>query len=301
MGLDLANLSAANGPARLRDDLATIATTAEDVGFDLIAVMDHPFPLPSGDRGEHETLEAYATLGFLAAHTRRVRLLTLVTAVTHRQPGLLAKQVTTVDVLSGGRAMLGIGAGWPVPDSTASAGSEAPGAEASGSDSPSLAERFERLEETLRVCLRMWSDVDGPYDGKHHRLARTVNAPQALSKPHPPILVGGGGEKKTLRLVAKYGQACNLPAGPELPHKLSVLRAHCAREGTNYGAIEKTVGLRVTEDMDDARRQLAQLAGHGVDTVFCAVEPEQGDIRSMVERFGAELTSYAADLPTTRR
>jgi alkanesulfonate monooxygenase SsuD/methylene tetrahydromethanopterin reductase-like flavin-dependent oxidoreductase (luciferase family) len=153
-----------------------------------------------------------------------------VTGVVYRDPGLLAKMVTTLDVLSGGRAMLGIGAAWNQEE-----------AEGLGLFFPPLSERFERLEETLQICLQMWSTDDGPYGGAHYRLGRTLNSPQALSKPHPPILIGGSGERKTLRLVARYAQACNLFPGPDLEHKLEVLREHCEREGRGYDEIEKTV------------------------------------------------------------
>jgi F420-dependent oxidoreductase-like protein len=175
-------------------------------------------------------LEAYTTLGFLAARTHRVSLLAMVTGVVYRPPGLLAKMVTTLDVLSGGRAWLGIGAAWNEEE-----------ARGLGLPFPPTAERFERLEEALQICLRMWSDDESGYDGKHYRLGRTLNSPQALAKPHPPILIGGGGEQKTLRLVARYAQACNLFFGADLPHKLDVLRAHCEAEGRSYDDIEKTV------------------------------------------------------------
>jgi alkanesulfonate monooxygenase len=160
----------------------------------------------------------------------RIRLLALVTAVVYREPGLLAKAVTTLDVLSEGRAWLGIGA--------ASFEEEARGL---GLPFPPTGQRFERLEEALQICLQMWSDDDGPYAGRHYRLQRTLNSPQPLTRPHPPILIGGAGEKKTLRRVAQYAQACNLPAGPDLPRKLDVLRGHCDAAGRDYDEIEKTV------------------------------------------------------------
>ena len=165
-------------------------------------------------------LEAYTALGYLAAKTERVKLLTVVTAVVYREPGLLAKAVTTLDVLSGGRAMLGIGAAWNEEE-----------ARGLGLSFPSTSERFERLEEALQICKQMWSEDDGPYRGQHYRLERTLNSPQALSRPHPPILIGGAGERKTLRLVAEYADACNIFDTPELAHKLQVLRDHCERLG----------------------------------------------------------------------
>lgn len=174
-------------------------------------------------------LEAYAALGFIAAHTKRAELLTLVTGVIYRQPALLAKAVSTLDVLSGGRARLGIGAAWNEEES-----------HGLGFDFPPVTERFERLEECLQICLQMWSDDDGPYVGKYYRLGSTLNVPQPLSRPHPPIMIGGTGERKTLRLVAKYADACNIFAGPEAEHKLRVLAEHCQREGRDYDTIEKT-------------------------------------------------------------
>ncbi len=179
---------------------------------------------------EHDMLEAYTTLGFLAAKTSRIELLAWVSAVVYREPGILAKLVSTLDVLSGGRAWLGIGAAWNEEEALGL-----------GLPFPSTAERFERLEETLQICLQMWNDDESPYDGKHYQLARTLNSPQSLSRPHPPILIGGGGERKTLRLVAQYAQACNLFNTPDLEHKLDVLRGHCEAVGRDYDDIEKTV------------------------------------------------------------
>jgi alkanesulfonate monooxygenase len=229
LGLHISDFTWSGGPADLAEDIARVAVAAEDAGFDRVSVMDHVWQIEMIGPPEHEMLEAYTTLGYLAAKTTRLRLLTLVTGVVYRDPGLLAKMVTTLDVLSGGRAMLGIGAAWN--------GEEAEGL---GLLFPPTAERFERLEETLQICLQMWSAKDGPYDGAHYRLGRTLNSPQAMTAPHPPILIGGSGERKTLRLVARYAQACNLFPGPDLAHKLDVLREHCEREGRDYDEIEKT-------------------------------------------------------------
>jgi F420-dependent oxidoreductase-like protein len=198
---------------------------------------------------EHEMLEAYTTLGWLAASTERVRLLTVVTAVVYRDPGLVAKAVSTLDVLSGGRAMLGIGAAWNEAE-----------ARGLGLFFPPLAERYERLEEALRICLQMWSDDDGPFDGKHYHLERTLNSPQPLTRPRPRILVGGSGERKTLRLVARYADACNIRDSDELAHKLDVLRAHCAAEGRDYDEIEKTVQTRF--DLGRSGEHVAQTIEH---------------------------------------
>lgn len=230
LGLHISNFTWPPGPQNLGPDIARVALAAEDAGFDRVSVMDHVWQIHMIGPPEHEMLEAYTTLGFLAARTTRIRLLTLVTGAVYRAPGLLAKMVTTLDVLSGGRAMLGIGTAWNDEE-----------ARGLGLLFPPTAERFERLEETLQICLQMWSGEDGPYEGRHYRLGRTLNSPQALTSPHPPILIGGSGERKTLRLVARYAQACNLFPGPDLEHKLDVLREHCEREGRDYDEIEKTV------------------------------------------------------------
>ena len=166
--------------------------------------------------------------------TERVRLHVLVTAVVYREPGLLAKCATTLDVISGGRGGLGIGAAWNEEE-----------ARGLGLLFPSTRERFERLDEAVRICKQMWSDDDGPFEGEHYELARTLNAPQSLSRPHPYLMIGGSGERKTLRLVAQHADACNIFARPEAPHKLDVLRAHCESEGRDYDEIEKTTILSV--------------------------------------------------------
>ncbi len=230
IGLHVSNFTFPGGPRSLADDLTRIAEAAEEQGFSKLSVMDHVWQIGHIGPPEHEMLEAYTTLGYLAARTSRITLLAWVTAVVYREPGLLAKAVTTLDVLSGGRAWLGIGAAWNEPE-----------ARGLGLSFPPTAERFERLEEALQICLQMWSDRDGPYEGRHYRLERTLNSPPALAGPHPPIMIGGVGERKTLRLVARYAQACNLFAGPELEHKLDVLRRHCDEVGRDYDSITKTV------------------------------------------------------------
>ncbi len=230
LGVHVSNFTWPGGPERIASDLTRIASGAEDNGFDKLSVMDHVWQIGHIGPPEHEMLEAYTTLGYLAARTSKIHLLAWVTAVVYREPGLLAKAVTTLDVLSEGRAYLGIGAAWNEDE-----------ARGVGLNFPPTAERFERLEEALEICLQMWSEGDGPYNGTHYQLARTLNSPQALTRPHPPILIGGGGEKKTLRLVAKYAQACNLFASPDLSHKLDVLRGHCDDLGRDYDEIEKTV------------------------------------------------------------
>jgi F420-dependent oxidoreductase-like protein len=194
-------------------------------------------------------LEAYTTLGYLAGVTRHVRLHALVTAVVYREPGMLAKMVTTLDVLSGGRAGLGLGAAWNEEE-----------ARGLGLPFPSTRERFERLEETLLICEQMWSDSDAPFEGRHYKLTRTLNSPQSLSRPRPYLMIGGSGERKTLRLVARHADACNIFARPEAAHKLAVLRAHCEAEGRDYDEIEKTtiLSLDASTTRDDF---LASLRG----------------------------------------
>jgi len=234
LGVHLPDFTWPGGTQTLGADLATIARAVDEGGFDRLSVMDHVYQIGVVGPPEQPMLEGYTALGYLAAVTTRVKLLTLVTAVTYRDPGLLIKEVTTLDVLSGGRAIFGVGAAWN--------GEESAGL---GLFFPPTAERFERLEEALRIALQMWdAHDDGPFRGRHYTLGRTLNSPQSIQRPHPPILIGGGGERKTLRLVAQYAQGCNLFAGPELAHKLEVLREHCERLGTDYDAIEKTANYR---------------------------------------------------------
>ncbi len=264
-GLHIPDFTWQGGPPELRVRLGEIAQLAEQAGFDRISVMDHVWQIRNVGPPEHEMLEAYTTLGYLAAKTERVKLLTLVTAVVYRDPGLLVKAVTTLDVLSGGRAMLGIGAAWNEDE-----------ARGLGLLFPPTAERFERLEEALRIFGQMWSDDEGPFDGKYYHLGRTLNSPQPLSRPRPPILIGGSGERKTLRLVARYADACNIFGGPELPHKLEVLREHCDAEGRDYAEIEKTSGARFDlgengENVQKVIEQLHELSELGVQVAHGAV------------------------------
>ena len=265
LGLQIPDFTWAGNPEQLGATLATVARTADDAGFEHIMLMDHFFQIKSVGPPEHEMLEAYTALGFVAAHTSRARLGTLVTGVHYRYPGVLAKIITTLDVLSGGRAWLGVGAGWNEEESRGL-----------GIAFPPVAERFEQLEEALQICLQMWAGDESPYDGKLFHLERPLNSPQALTKPHPPIMIGGGGEKKTLRLVAKYAQACNLFSSPDLGHKLDVLREHCEREGRNYDEIEKTAyyaydvgdkGENTAKIIDD----LGRLSEQGIQTAIGGV------------------------------
>jgi F420-dependent oxidoreductase-like protein len=232
--------------------LAEVARTADQGGFEHIAVMDHFFQIGSVGPPEHDMLEAYTALGFLAAHTSRAKLLTLVTGAVYRHPGVLAKTISTLDVLSGGRAWLGIGAAWNEEESRGL-----------GIPFPPVAERFERLEETLQICLRMFAGDDRPFHGRHYRLERPLNVPRPLTQPHPPILIGGTGERKTLRFVARYAQACNLFTGPDTRHKLDVLREHCAREGRDYDEILKTAyyGIDVGDNGENVGKVLDDLRG----------------------------------------
>jgi F420-dependent oxidoreductase-like protein len=230
IGIQIPDFTRPEGPATLGPAIANVARLADDGGFSHIAVMDHFFQIRGVGPSENDMLEAYTTLGFLAASTTRAKLVTLVTGAHYRTAGLLAKTVTTLDVLSQGRAWLGIGAGWNEEESLGL-----------GFGFPPVATRFELLEETLQICLQMWSGDESPYRGQHYQLERPLNVPQALSRPHPAIMIGGGGEKKTLRLVAKYADACNLFASPQIAQKLDVLREHCDREGRDYDSIIKTV------------------------------------------------------------
>ena len=228
LGIQIPSFTFPGGKAALASDLAAIARTADEGGFDAIAVMDHFFQIGPVGPPEMDMLEAYTTLGFLAAHTSRAQLFTLVTGTIYREPGLLAKTLSTLDVLSGGRAVLGIGAAWNEEESRGL-----------GFRFPPVAERFERLEETLQICRQMFDGRDERYDGKHYTLERTLNVPTPIGPL--PVMIGGGGEKKTLRLVAQYAQLCNLFPGPDLAHKLDVLRQHCADVGRDYDDVEKTV------------------------------------------------------------
>jgi F420-dependent oxidoreductase-like protein len=286
IGLHVSNFTWPGGAGRLRDDLSRVAAAAEEQGFGKLSVMDHLWQISMIGPPEHEMLEAYTTLGFLAGRTERIGLLAWVTAVVYREPGLLAKAVTTLDVLSGGRAWLGIGAAWFEDE-----------ARGLGLPFPPMAERFERLEEALQICLQMWSGEDRSYKGKHYQLERTLNSPAALSQPHPPIMIGGSGEKKTLRLVAKYADACNLFAGPEVGKKLEVLRRHCDEAGRNYDQITKTVmgpldpgpgGEKIPELVESMRR----LAGLGVSHYHGSV-PDVASIRPL-ELLGQRLVPQVA-------
>jgi F420-dependent oxidoreductase-like protein len=248
--------------------------------------MDHWFQMEAMAPATDPMLEGYTSLGFVAGHTQTMRLGLLVTGVTYRHPGLLAKIVTTLDVLSGGRGQLGIGAAWYEREHRGL-----------GVSYPPVAERFERLEETLQICLQMWSEDDGAFEGRHYRLAETICEPRPVSQPRPPVLIGGSGERKTLRLVARYGDACNLFATSpdEIAHKLDVLARHCEAEGRDPDTVQRTI-LAVRDpfaDLDGFLGDMDAYAKLGIDEV--ALMPT-GDPVAYVERTGSEIVPRLAEL-----
>jgi F420-dependent oxidoreductase-like protein len=261
VSIAVTNFSWPSGPPRLGGELVRVAQAADQAGIDSVWVVDHLVQAdPTVAPDQRDMLEAYTTLGFLAAHTERVRLGTMVTGVTFRPPALLVKAVTTLDVLSGGRAWLGIGAGYH--------GDEA---EDMGLPLPATAERFERLEETLQIAVRMWAGDETPFDGTHYRLRHPVGIPGPAHRAHPPILIGGAGEHRTLRLVARYADACNVfdipDGGHTVKQKLAVLARHCEDVGRPYAAIEKTLSTRLDdgESSDEFTRRCAGAAALGIE------------------------------------
>lgn len=292
MGVHVVRFDVPGGIPAVASTLAATGAAVEAAGLVNLSVMDHYFQMKPLGGAAAPMLEGYTTLGFLAANTSTVELQLLVTGVTYRHPGLLAKIVTTLDVLSGGRAVLGMGAAWYAEEH-----------DALGVPFPPLAERFERLEETLQIVRQMWSEDDGPYEGRHYRLAATVNVPQPLTRPHPPIMVGGSGERKTLRLVARYADACNLFAGrgpaSDLAAKLGVLRGHCEAEGRDYDDIRKTV-LWVGPMATDAggaqafAEEMAGLVALGFTEVH--VMAPDGDVLRFVDELGQHVVPLVAPL-----
>ena len=293
--------------------LADLARRAEEAGFASLWVMDHFIQLPRHGAVDEPMLEAYAALAFVAGVTERIRLGTMVTGVTYRHPGVLVKTATTLDVLSGGRGALGLGAGWFEREHVGL-----------GVPFRPLAERFERLEETLRIAHLMWSDRVEPFVGKHYRLAEPLCRPMPIQRPHPPILVGGRGERKTLRLVARYADACNFTLFDHLPdlsapaaldevrHKLAVLRRHCEAEDRPYEQIERTVlgWLPVAAEKRDGsltpERALAvldQYAALGVDHVLIATSTllPDGPDPATFALFAEEIIPRAGALPVAGR
>jgi F420-dependent oxidoreductase-like protein len=271
LGLQVPDFTWPGSPQSLGPTFARIARDAEASGMASLWVMDHFFQISVVGPPEHEMLEGYAALAYAAAVTERIRLGTMVTGVTYRHPGILVKTVTTLDVLSGGRAWFGVGAAWNEEEHRGL-----------GVPYPSVAERFERLEETLQIAHQMWAGDESLYDGKHYRLERPLNSPQALSRPHPPILVGGTGEKKTLRFVARYADACNIfEMGVDgIRQKLEVLQRHCETEGRPYNEIQKTTlgrlalsgsGGNGALSVDQAVQRFGELAEIGVDQAIVSM------------------------------
>lgn len=293
IGLHLPNFTWPGGPAALRERLAEVARTADDAGFSFITVMDHFFQIGVQGPVEMEMLEGYSALAYLAGATKRVRLGTMVTGVTYRQPGVLIKTVTTLDVLSGGRAFLGLGAAWFEREHVGL-----------GVPFPPLKERFERLEETLQIAQHMFSGKRDPYEGRHYHLAEPLLSPAPLSQPRIPILVGGSGEQKTLRLVAQYADGCNLFGDPEMQRqKLSVLKQHCEKVGRPYEAILRTANSRifVTRHGDNgsltpaqALQQVRALGEAGLQLANFSM-PNVSSLEPL-EIFGREIIPAVADL-----
>jgi F420-dependent oxidoreductase-like protein len=287
VGIHFFNQTLSGGPSALAAHARDTAQAAEAAGCTMFTCMDHYFQMESFTRSEDPMLEGYTTLGYVAAHTENLTLGLLVTGVSYRYPGLLAKIVTTLDVLSGGRAMLGIGAAWYEREHIGLGVRFYP-----------IAERLERLEETLQICLQMWSDDNGPYEGKHYGLAETINVPPSLRQPHPPIMIGGSGERKLLRMVAKYADANNLfPRGvEELQHKLEVLARHCEEVGRDRSEIRNTLTSRISPetDVDEFVAQMAQYAALGFEHIQLGLlgdEPAQ-----LVESSIAQIVPRLAEL-----
>jgi F420-dependent oxidoreductase-like protein len=270
LGVHVMRFDYPGGSQGLRQELIDACAAAEDAGVTWLSVMDHYFQMMrAGFPADDPMLEAYTTLGFMAARTSAIQLGVLVTGVTYRHPGLLAKIVASLDVLTGGRATLGIGAAWYEEEHVAL-----------GVPFPPLKERFERLEEALQICLQMWDpDDDGPFEGTHYQLAQTLCSPQPLTQPHPEVLIGGSGERKTLRLVAQYGDACNFFASTpdEIRHKLDVLHGHCSDVGRDPAQIRVTMLHQASQlkdgDVDGFVRDVETYSGLGIDTVIVSPPP----------------------------
>jgi len=300
LGLQVPNFTWPGGQANLGDTFGLIAERAERAGLYSMWVMDHFFQIRGVGPSENEMLEGWSALAFAAGRTNRIKLGTMVTGVTYRHPGILVKTATTLDVLSHGRAYLGIGAAWNEEEHRGL-----------GVPFPPLAERFERLEETLQIALQMWSGDEKPYEGKHYQLARPLNSPQTVQKPHPPILIGGGGERKTLRLVAQYADACNLFARmgkDQLQHKLDTLRDHCQSVGRPYEQIEKTTldSFSLTRDGRDgtttpaqAIEQFAALAAMGIDQAIFSLRNVH-DLEPF-DLLATEIVPVVAKIPVAGR
>ena len=273
--------------AQLAPALLSTATAAEDIGATMFTLADHFFQMESVGRAEDPFLEGYTSLGYLAGRTTNITLALLVTGVTYRHPGLLAKTVTTRDVLSQGRTMFGIGAAWYEREHLAL-----------GVPYPPLRDRFEMLEETLQICQQMWSDNDGPYDGKHYQLAETICQPQPVRRP--PILIGGGGERKTLRLVAQYADVWNSTDSEidVLTHKIDVLTRHCETVGRDVAEIRKTVGFFEDpfENLDGYLGKLERFSELGIDMINTGPVPGTPDPAGFVKRFGDEVMPKLSEI-----
>jgi F420-dependent oxidoreductase-like protein len=290
IGLQIPSFTWPGGPAEIGARLGEIGHSADEAGFDSLWVMDHFFQIGMIGKPEEPMLEGYSALSFLAAVTKRATLGTLVTGVIYRHPGILAKTVTTLDVLSGGRAWLGIGAGWNEEES-----------KGLGVRFPPLKERFEQLEEALQIVHQMWRGDESPYVGTHYQLERPLNSPQPLRKPHPPIMIGGTGEQKTLRMVAQYGDACNLFArlgDDALRHKIDVLKGHCEALDRPFEQIEITTlstafvpGAQTAAEIVAHCKGLAALGVHHV--IFNM--PNVADLANL-KTFGSEIIPAVADL-----
>ncbi len=276
-------------PEDLGPTLAATARAAEEGGAAMFTQADHFFQMEAVGRAEDPFLEGYTSLGFLAGQTQRIALGLLVTGVTYRYPGVLAKIVTTLDVLSGGRSVLGIGAAWYEREHVAL-----------GVPYPPVATRFEMLEETLQICRQMWSDDNGPYQGKHYQLAETVCVPAPIQRPGPPVLIGGGGERKTLRLVAQYADIWNFTGATvsvdELAHKIDVLTRHCETVGRDPAEIRKTVALPDDPFTDDFLRTVEAFAGLGIDLVNVGPPPGFPDPAGFVVRVGEQVVPRLAQI-----
>jgi F420-dependent oxidoreductase-like protein len=275
-GLQIPWFSWDGAPDNQRTVLRDIAQAAEEAGFTSVWVMDHFFQLPMIGDATLDMLEGYTTLSYLAGVTEKVTLGTLVTGVTYRQPAVLVKQATTLDVLSGGRAWLGIGAAWFEREH-----------QGLGIPFPPLRERFELLEETIEIALQMWSTEDGIFKSKHFTLEETICTPQPLQKPHPPIMIGGGGEKKTLRLVARFAQACNFFGDADtFKHKLDILKGHCDDVGRDYSEIEKT-RLSTAFPGSDLVEECRTMQEAGVEHMIFNMP--QVDTLEPIKHFGKEV------------
>jgi F420-dependent oxidoreductase-like protein len=287
LGIHFANFSLPGGPEALATTLGATAKAAEDAGCSTFTLMDHWYQMEEFADRREPMLEGYTSLGYLAGLTSDIKLALLVTGVTYRHPGLLAKIVTTLDILSNGRAQLGIGAAWYEREH-----------KGLGVPFPPISERFERLEETLQICHQMWSDDDGPYQGKHYQLEETICSPRPIQQPGPKILVGGSGERKTLRLVAQYADACNLfaPSPEVVAQKLEVLARHCDNESRDPNTIEKTILAfgDPLSDVDAFLRSMEEYSKLGIE--LAEVMPLVPDPVAWVTTLGETVVGRMADL-----